>query len=72
MKEALANGKLAVAGPDAPDTAVCPDCGGEVRRRHVKQWIETSRLSTVTSGERGKGRPRGYRPTLRSVAGMSN
>ena len=37
MKEAIANGKLVVAGPDAPDTAVCRDCGTEVQKRHVKR-----------------------------------
>ena len=33
MREAMADGKRVPAGPDAPDTATCPACGGLVRKR---------------------------------------
>lgn len=33
MKAAEVNGQLVVAGPDSPDTAICPDCGTELKKR---------------------------------------
>ena len=33
MREAIAEGQLVPAGPDAPEEAVCPACGGAVRKR---------------------------------------
>jgi hypothetical protein len=55
MKEAVANGKLVVAGPDAPDTAVCPDCGTGVQKRRFRRMDGVaSRTSTGASGERAR------------------
>ena len=34
MKAARLDSKLFVAGPDALDRAICPDCGTEVHKRH--------------------------------------
>lgn len=33
MLQANVNGKPVTAGSDAPDTATCPACGGEVQKR---------------------------------------
>ncbi|MFO7743246.1 MAG: hypothetical protein R6X31_13140 [Anaerolineae bacterium] len=63
MKEAVANGKLVVAGPDAPETAACPDCGTEVSRRHVTRMDGS--VTYFYRHQRGKGKdcPSRYRPT---------
>jgi hypothetical protein len=37
MQEAEVNGKLLVAGPDAPHTAACPDCETEVQKRRFRR-----------------------------------
>ena len=36
MHEAEIDGQLVKAGPDCPDVAQCPACGGEVRKRRRK------------------------------------
>jgi hypothetical protein len=33
MQEALVDGELASAGPDSPEEAICPSCGGPVKKR---------------------------------------
>ena len=33
MKEAKVDGELVQAGPDSPEIARCPACGGEVHKR---------------------------------------
>jgi hypothetical protein len=33
MIQAEIDGRLVKAGPDSPDVATCPACGGEVHRR---------------------------------------
>jgi hypothetical protein len=63
MKEAQANGKLVVAGLDAPDTAVCPHCGTEVQKRHVKRMDGGVTYFYRHERGEGKGCPRRYRPT---------
>ena len=36
MLEAKVNGELIQAGPDSPEVAQCPACGGEVHKRRRK------------------------------------
>jgi hypothetical protein len=36
MLEAKLDGELIQAGPDSPEVAQCPACGGEVRKRKRK------------------------------------
>jgi predicted nucleic acid-binding Zn ribbon protein len=36
MLEAKVDGELIQAGPDSPEVALCPACGGEVRKRKRK------------------------------------
>jgi hypothetical protein len=36
MRDAEVNGKPVVAGREAPDVAVCPECGTEVHKRKRK------------------------------------
>ena len=33
MREALVDGRLVLAGVDSPEEAVCPSCGGTVKKR---------------------------------------
>jgi hypothetical protein len=33
MREAQVDDKIVVAGPETPDVAKCPACGGEVHKR---------------------------------------
>jgi hypothetical protein len=33
MREAIVKGQPMLAGPDSPEEAVCPGCGGAVRKR---------------------------------------
>ena len=35
MKQALVNGKVVTAAPDAPATAACPHCDGAVKLRSL-------------------------------------
>ena len=62
MREAKLNGKVIIAKPEAPDTAVCPECGTEVvkRRRTCMGGVVTY----FYRHKRGKGKdcPRRYRP----------
>jgi hypothetical protein len=37
MQQAQANGHPIVAGPDAPEKAICPYCGEEVERRQRRR-----------------------------------
>lgn len=63
MKDAQVNGTLVIAGPDTPDTAVCPDCGAKVEKRHRTRMDGT--VAYFYRHRRGKGKdcPRRYRPT---------
>jgi hypothetical protein len=36
MQEAKLDGRLIQAGPDSPEIAQCPACGGEVQKRKRK------------------------------------
>jgi hypothetical protein len=62
MKEAEVNGKLVVAGPDAPGKAICPDCSAEVRKRHVTRMDGTVTYFYRHRLGQGKDCPRRYRP----------
>jgi hypothetical protein len=33
IREAMAKGRLVLAGPDSPEEAVCPSCGAVVKKR---------------------------------------
>ena len=63
MKKAVVNGKPVVAGPDAPDVAVCPECGSEVWKRRRK--CMDGKVVYFYRHKRGEGKdcPRRYRPT---------
>lgn len=43
MLEAKVEGQLVKAGPDSPETALCPACGGVVEKR--RRRIELMRLT---------------------------
>jgi hypothetical protein len=62
MRNAVVNGKVVVARPDAPDVALCPDCKTEVQKRRRK--CMDGRITYFYRHERGEGKdcPRRYRP----------
>ena len=62
MREAIVNGKLVPASPDAPDVATCPSCGGEVhkRKRHRMDGQATYYYRHTTGTDEC---PRRYNPT---------
>jgi predicted nucleic acid-binding Zn ribbon protein len=63
MLEAKVDGELIQAGPDSPEVAQCPACGGEVRKRRRKvgrdghtyfYYMEKRKVSSwASSGRRG-------------------
>jgi hypothetical protein len=61
MQDARVNGRLVIAGPDAPHTAVCPDCSAEVQKR--KRTCMDQSITYFYRHKRGQGRdcPRRYR-----------
>jgi hypothetical protein len=68
MKDARFNGKLVVAAPDAPETGICPSCGGEVRRRHITRMDGTVTYFYRHVPGEGKGCPQRYHPTRAALA----
>ncbi len=63
MKTATNNGHPVTAGPDAPTTATCPDCGGAVTLRKRNRMDRT--ITYFYRHTRGQGHdcPRRYQPT---------
>jgi uncharacterized protein with PIN domain len=63
MRKARVNGKLVAADPEAPQKAVCPDCGGEVHKRSRKKM--RGGVTYFYRHKRGVGKecPKRYRPT---------
>ena len=53
MREAMANGWLVVAGPVSPEKALCPSCGGAVKKR--KRLRMDGQLTYFYRHERGVG-----------------
>jgi hypothetical protein len=57
MREAKVEGRLVQAGPDSPGTALCPACGGVVRKRKRRRMDGgTTYFYRHDSGE-GEGCP---------------
>jgi hypothetical protein len=71
MDEAEVDGKLVIAGPDAPDTAVRPDCGTGVHKRRVRRMA--GGITCFYRQKRGQGKdcPRRYRPKWPLLTRMS-
>jgi hypothetical protein len=63
MHEAKVDGELTQAGPDSPEVARCPACGGEVRKRRRK--VGRSEHTYFYRHRQGIGGdcPLRYRPT---------
>jgi hypothetical protein len=63
MQEARVNGRVVVAGPDAPDAGACPECRGDVQKRRVTRM--DGGVTYFYRHKRGQGKdcPRRYRPT---------
>jgi hypothetical protein len=61
MKKAEVNGKTVVAGPDAPDIAICPACGTELRKRRRKCMDGTVTYFYRHKRGQAKGCPMRYR-----------
>jgi len=63
MHDATNDGKPVTAGPDAPATAACPACGGEVHlRKHTRMDGRATYYYRHKNGQ-GKNCPRRYRFT---------
>jgi hypothetical protein len=63
MREAELNRKLVVAGPNAPDAGIRPDCGAEVQKRERRCVGGTVTYFFRHARGQGKDCPRQYRPT---------
>jgi hypothetical protein len=61
MRDAKLNGRPVLAGPDSPDVALCPACGGEVKKRRRSDSGKTTWFYRHRQGV-GDGCPRRYRP----------
>ena len=62
MAEAMVNGQLVLAGPDSPEKAFCPSCGGAVNKRKRRRM--DGRLTYFYRHKRGVGEEcqRGFHP----------
>jgi len=63
MRDAKVGKRVVVAGPEAPEVAQCPVCGGEVRLRKRRTMDGT--VSWFYRHKQGTGRqdcPRRYQP----------
>lgn len=62
MREAQVNGQMMQAGPDSPDVATCPSCGGIVEKR--KRRTMGSQVTYFYRHRAGQGQecPLRYRP----------
>jgi hypothetical protein len=65
VREAIVEGQLVPAGPDAPEEAICPACGGAVRKR--KRRTMDGQVAYFYRHERGTGEkcPLRYHPCRR-------
>jgi hypothetical protein len=62
MREAEIDGRLVVAGPDAPRVARCPACGAEVQKRKRRTMDKTTTWYYRHRRGQGKDCPRRHRP----------
>jgi hypothetical protein len=60
MHDAKVGRRLVLAGPDSPDVAVCPACGGQVEKRKRADGGQTTWFYRHRTGT--DGCPRRYRP----------
>jgi hypothetical protein len=62
MRQAKFKGRIVTAGPDTPDVATCPACGGEVRKRKRRRMDKT--VTWFYRHRRGAGKhcPKRYTP----------
>ena len=62
MREAMVNGRLVVAGPTSPETAICPSCDGAVKKR--KRRRTDGRVTYFYRHQSGVGEecPRRFNP----------
>jgi hypothetical protein len=60
MQDARVGRQLVLAGPDSPDVAVCPACGGQVKKRKRTAGGKTTWFYRHRTG--ADDCPRRYRP----------
>ena len=53
MREAQMNGQTVQAGPDSPDVAACPSCGGVVEKR--KRRMMSGQVTYFNRHKTGEG-----------------
>jgi len=61
VREAMVDGRMIVAGPDAPEVARCPACGSEVRKRKRRTMDKTTSWFYRHPNGAGKGCPKRYK-----------
>jgi len=62
MREAMVKGQLVLAGPDSPEEAVCPSCGGAVKKRKRRRMDGQVTYFYRHKAGIGEKCPRRYRP----------
>lgn len=62
MRKALVEGKLVLAGPDSPNAAVCPSCGGVVKKRKRRRLDGKTTYFYRHKRGVGEGCPQRYHP----------
>ena len=65
MREAIVEGQLVLAGSDAPEEAVCPACGGAVRKRKRRTMEGETTYFYRHERNAGKECPLRYHPCKR-------
>ena len=62
MKEAAVGGRIVQAGPDSPEKAQCPACGGTVSKRKRRTMGGGVVYFYRHDAGQGQGCPRRYNP----------
>ena len=62
MREAMVNGRLVVAGPVSPEKALCPACGGAVKKRKRRRMDGQATYFYRHQREVGEECPRRFNP----------
>ena len=62
MREALVDGRLVLAGVDSSEEAVCPSCGGTVKKRRRRKMSGQVTYFYRHARWVGGGCPQRYRP----------
>lgn len=62
MRKARVGDRLVEAGPSAPEVGICPECGGEVRKRRRRRMDKLYTWYYRHKEGSGKDCPKRYSP----------